>query len=119
MLEKALARRDEIYNELKAKPDPRLAWEFQVVYWQGVQVGTAETYDEALRKTANHLFVEEGSQIQLDGVNEYMEYYPVNLINNERGRLVIKAFNEGGYNSTEVDLIQLLEWILKNRPDLL
>lgn len=49
MLEKAFERCNEIYNELRVKPDPRLTWEFQVVYWQGVQVGTAETYDKALR----------------------------------------------------------------------
>lgn len=59
MLEEAFVRIKEISDELKAKQDPRLTWEFQVVYWQGVQIGAADTYEEALRKVAFHLFIEE------------------------------------------------------------
>lgn len=35
------------------------------------------------------------------------------------GRIVIVAINEGGFNSTEVDLLQLLSWVKHNRPELL
>ena len=34
-------------------------------------------------------------------------------------RIVIKAFNEGGYNRTEVDLMDIILWLQKNRPELL
>jgi len=33
-------------------------------------------------------------------------------------RLVIKALNEGGYNSTEVDLVDLLKFVKNELPDL-
>lgn len=36
-----------------------------------------------------------------------------------RGRLIIRALNESGYNSTEVDLLELLTWLKENRPDIL
>jgi hypothetical protein len=29
----------------------------------------------------------------------------------ESGRLVIRAYNEGGYSGTEVDLLDLIEWL--------
>lgn len=34
-------------------------------------------------------------------------------------RLVVVAANEGGYNCTQVDLLDVLEWVGANRPDLL
>jgi hypothetical protein len=36
-----------------------------------------------------------------------------------RGRLVIQALNEGGYNATQIDLVQLIKWLRANRPELL
>jgi len=33
-------------------------------------------------------------------------------------RWVVKAFNEGGCNSTEVDLVELLEFVKKEMPEL-
>lgn len=36
-----------------------------------------------------------------------------------KGRIVIKAFNESGYNCTEVDLVDIILWLRKNRPELL
>lgn len=63
--------------------------------------------------------------IKMDGVTEYAEGYIVVLgieeaKNTKRGdRPVITAINEGGFNSTSVDVIELLTWIVKNRPDLI
>jgi hypothetical protein len=57
------------------------------------------------------------------GVLEYAEGYEVELVESEcglsTGRLVLKAFNEGGHNFTEVDLLHVLEWVRQNRPGLL
>jgi len=61
------------------------------------------------------------------GVQEYCEEMSVKLIQRideledgiGNGRWVIKALNEGGYNSTEVDVLQMIDWLKKNRPDLL
>lgn len=71
--------------------------------------------------------------IEMKGVQEYAEGMPVYLtktdgiyaygVNKENwkgnGRLVIKAFNEAGCNITEVDLIQLIEWVKENKPEIL
>jgi hypothetical protein len=48
------------------------------------------------------------------GVREYGEGDNVELRRLENGRLVIKATNEGGYNSTEVDLEDLLTWVMSH-----
>lgn len=69
--------------------------------------------------------------IELDGVAEYSEEMAVSLIRTDGkhkvgipkeewvgfGRSVIQAKNEGGFNSTEVDLEHLLNWIADNRPE--
>ena len=34
-------------------------------------------------------------------------------------RLVVVATNQGGYDDTEVDLLDLIVWVKQNRPDLL
>lgn len=34
-------------------------------------------------------------------------------------RLVVQAFNAGGWDSTSVDLLDVLAWVKENRPDLL
>jgi hypothetical protein len=66
--------------------------------------------------------------IVMMGVNEYAEGFPVYLDiedNDDRGdpleekRLVVLAKNEGGYNCTEVDLLQLIAWLKDNKPELL
>ena len=33
------------------------------------------------------------------------------------GRPVLIAYNEGGYNHTTVDILDLVQWIQKNRPE--
>ena len=55
----------------------------------------------------------------MSGVTEYCEGDPVFLVQLETNRMAIKAFNEAGYNSTEVDLIELIRWIKTNMPELL
>ena len=52
------------------------------------------------------------------GVTEYGEGMDVKL-GYDKGRTVIVASNEAGYSSTFVDLIQLLEWVRDNMPELL
>lgn len=44
----------------------------------------------------------------LDGVREYAEGWPVKLMTNDMGRLVVIAVNEGGQNCVEIDLSDLL-----------
>ena len=58
--------------------------------------------------------------IEMNEVTEYCEGRTVYLAQEEtNGRTVVRAVNEGGYNCTEVDIVQLLEWLKKNRPDLM
>jgi hypothetical protein len=55
-------------------------------------------------------------------VTEYAEGYDVKVEEREtRGmkRLVISATNEGGFNGTDVDLVQLIDWIKINMPELI
>jgi hypothetical protein len=49
----------------------------------------------------------------LEGVREYAEGYPVELRRNTRtGRLLVTAYNEGHHNSTEIDLLDLIDWLI-------
>ena len=59
------------------------------------------------------------SIVTLTGVTEYCEGYAVTMVRREDGRLVIVAVNEGGQNSTEVDLRHLVDWLKTNKPELL
>lgn len=53
-------------------------------------------------------------------MREYTEGYEVCLVEQvPGGRLVVKATNEGRYDSTAVDLVDLLNWLAGNRPELL
>jgi hypothetical protein len=57
--------------------------------------------------------------VEMAGVREYAEDLGVELTRNESsGREVVKAYNEAGYNITEVDLLDLLGWLKTNRPEL-
>lgn len=55
-----------------------------------------------------------------DAVHEYSEGYGVEISNSQgeegHGRLVVRAYNEGKYNFTQVDLVELLTWVKKNLP---
>lgn len=69
----------------------------------------------------------------MTGVREYAEGYDVELVELPMtatfgspvsarpggGRLVVRAWNEGHYNLTEIDLLDLVAWMKANRPDLL
>lgn len=74
------------------------------------------------------------SMQELKDVREYAEFYPVFLgtlsrddaeyadkhkVKTEAGREVIVAYNEGGCDLTQVDLLDLIDWLKKNRPELL
>lgn len=86
------------------------------------------------------IFVEnEQSRVVMEGVREYGEspdvwivdgveatvydytkvegVYQINIIQS-RPAIVVIAENEGGYSDTRVNLLDLLRWVKKNRPDL-
>ena len=64
------------------------------------------TYDEPRLKVDNN-------------IREYAEEYPVQIeFDKKRQRYVIIALNEGGYNSTSVDLVDLLEYVKEKMPGL-
>ena len=51
-------------------------------------------------------------------IREYGEGYSVE-IGRRNSRDVIRASNEGGFNCTEVDLIDVLKYVKKEMPELL
>jgi hypothetical protein len=60
----------------------------------------------------------------MEGVREYSESYDVALLLAESGdgslpREVVIGWNEGGHNTVEIDLIDLLNWLKAHRPELL
>ena len=55
----------------------------------------------------------------MHGVTEYAEGLDVKLQMEDNGRLIVSAWNEGGFNGTSIDLLELLAWLRANRPDLL
>ena len=59
-------------------------------------------------------------RIKMKGVREYNEGMLVELdLAENDNRTVIVAYNEAGYNSTEVDLLDVIEWVKNNRPELI
>lgn len=55
----------------------------------------------------------------LDGVREYSEGWDVELWRSREGRLIVRAYNEGHNNYTNVDLIDLLRWLSGPRSGIL
>ena len=51
-------------------------------------------------------------------IKEYVEGLPVEILE-LNDRLIIQALNEGGNNGTRVDLIDVINWVVSNRPDLI
>lgn len=51
-------------------------------------------------------------------IKEYVEGFPVEILE-FNGRPIIQASNEGGNNGTRVDLIDVINWVVCNRPDLI
>ena len=61
---------------------------------------------------------------QKTDIREYAEEMEVAVcerIMDDEGntKLVIDALNEGGYNGTHVDLLDVLEWVKANKPELI
>jgi hypothetical protein len=55
----------------------------------------------------------------MDGVRDHNEgMTPELYLDDDSGRVVVRAFNEGSLNVTDVDLLDLLKWVRENRPDL-
>jgi len=53
-------------------------------------------------------------------IREYEEEMPVEILEDPKiKRWVIHANNEGGFNYTTVDLLDVIDWIKKNKPELL
>jgi len=50
-------------------------------------------------------------------IREYNEESNVEIVKHGNGRFIVVAYNEGGFKSTAVDLIDLLEWAWINMPD--
>lgn len=58
------------------------------------------------------------------GIREYCENMTVSIIepntdHNDENRYIIVALNEAGHNSTNVDLLDVIEWVKKIKPELL
>ena len=49
-------------------------------------------------------------KVKMEGVKEYNEEMAVYLVS-ENGVLMVEASNEAGFNSTRVDLVQLIKWL--------
>lgn len=47
----------------------------------------------------------------LTGVQEYSEGEAVELWLNDKGRIVVRAYNEGGCCATDVDLFDIILWL--------
>lgn len=52
-------------------------------------------------------------------IREYNEGRKVAITRHKNGRWVIVAYNEGGYNSTRIDLQDIIDWVKVNLPQLL
>lgn len=62
------------------------------------------------------------ARIPMEGVREYAEGHAVYIAREAVGgsehRLVVVAENQGRYDSTSVDLLDLLMWLRRNKPEL-
>lgn len=55
----------------------------------------------------------------LTGVREYSEGWDVELWRSERGRLLIRAYNEGHNNYVNIDLVDLIDGLSGSREGIL
>ena len=55
-----------------------------------------------------------GSGLVMEGVREYAEGFEVKL-DELGGRAIVNAWNEGGCNVTQVDLLDLLKWVEQHK----
>lgn len=56
--------------------------------------------------------------MSMEGVREYSEGMAVEFSSRD-GRPTVVAFNQAGYDATEIDLWDLIAWIKANAPSLL
>lgn len=56
--------------------------------------------------------------IMMENVHEYHSGYYV-FLTESYNHLVIKAYNDCGNNWTCVDIKELLDWVKKNKPELM
>ena len=54
----------------------------------------------------------------MEDVREYAEGMKVEFLINKNNIPVIVAYNEAGYNATEVDTVDLIRWLIHNKPEL-
>ena len=54
--------------------------------------------------------------ISTEEVREYAEGENVEIDAHENGRLIVRAINQGGHDSTEIDLQDLLIYVKNNHP---
>jgi hypothetical protein len=54
----------------------------------------------------------------MSGVREYSDGHLVELREYD-GRDVVLAWNQGAHDCTQVDLLDLIAWIRKNKPEIL
>ena len=52
-------------------------------------------------------------------IREYAEEMGVTIFIRDDGRLIINAANEGGFNCTQVDLQDVIDWVSENKPEML
>jgi hypothetical protein len=58
-------------------------------------------------------------------IREYTEAYEVEIVDflggnaSSSDRLIIRAYNEGHNNVTEVDLLDVIKWVKDNKPELI
>lgn len=57
--------------------------------------------------------------VEMKGVKEYGCNSPVLLQKHENGRLIICATVEAKYGLCEIDAVDLVDWLARNRPMLL
>jgi hypothetical protein len=77
---------------------------------------------EYTTKSAGKLVLDDDDVVAvMEGVRNYDEDTPflsTKVLEDGSKRLTICAPTEGGYNCTDIDLLDLLDWVKKNRPEL-
>lgn len=58
-------------------------------------------------------------QTKIRDHNEGLEVEIEEKLVGDTKRLVIVALNQAGYDATEVDLLDVIEWVRENKPELL
>jgi hypothetical protein len=75
-----------------------------------------DRYDRIARENADAA-ARNARAIKMEGVGGSFD--ELELVPNQRGRWVVRAMNQSGFDCTEVDLVDLIEWVRKNKPEFL